>query len=44
MERVGMTLDHEADLVIEGEPLRAVVYAMTEERWQSLDASDTTEP
>ena len=44
MERVGMTLDHEADLVIEGEPLRAVVYAMTKERWQSLDASDTTEP
>ncbi len=42
MERVGLTLDHEADLVIEGDPLRAVVYAMTKERWQSLRASDTT--
>jgi RimJ/RimL family protein N-acetyltransferase len=42
MERVGMTLDHEADLVIEGEPLRAVVYAMTKQRWQSVGASDTT--
>jgi RimJ/RimL family protein N-acetyltransferase len=38
MERVGMTLDHEADLTIEGESLRAVVYAMTKARWQSVTA------
>jgi RimJ/RimL family protein N-acetyltransferase len=33
MERLGMALEEETDLTIEGQTFRAVVYAMTRERW-----------
>ena len=35
MKRLGMTLDHTAELVHEGETFSAVIYAITRERWQS---------
>jgi RimJ/RimL family protein N-acetyltransferase len=35
MKRLGMTLDHTAELVHEGEAFSADIYAITRERWQS---------
>ena len=36
MERLGMTLDHEAELEEDGERFEAAVYAITADRWRQL--------
>ena len=33
MERLGMTVDHEADIEEDGEAFHAVVHAITRGRW-----------
>ena len=34
MQRLGMTLDHEAKVEDEGEVFDAVIYSITAERWR----------
>jgi RimJ/RimL family protein N-acetyltransferase len=42
MLRLGMTLDHETELTIDGDTFRAIVYSMTRTQWRLRQASDTT--
>jgi RimJ/RimL family protein N-acetyltransferase len=37
MERLGMSLDHEAELDEDGEKFEAAVYAITADRWRQLN-------
>lgn len=39
MRRLGMSLDHEADLEDDGVRFRAVVYSITAQQWQAAPAS-----
>jgi RimJ/RimL family protein N-acetyltransferase len=39
MRRLGMTFDHEAEIVDEGVTFRAVVYSITAEQWRSRESS-----